>query len=225
MYQEVFHLRRDTRDYTLRLIGGLSERQLQFSAPDRLRLFELPFLPLKMLSPSRPRWSVSEVADHLILFETIFRQNISTIIQLKKSGRDPVLHIGFRELNASFGFIPQAFLPLLELPIGTLTHLLPTAVVEFLIGHRLLPAQTPDVAAPRTGRTKDALCEDLRGSLTASEELFTADPNLDYRHMYRQHPVTGRLNVLEAVRIVALHEQRHQRQIQEILDDAAFPKS
>ncbi len=225
MYQEDLELLRRTREKTLNLIGGLSEAQFQFAPAWRLQLFELPFLPIRVLSPPRPKWSVSEVADHLLLFETVFRKDIAKIIQRKKSGQEPVLRLGFREINVSFGFIPRAFLPLLELPVGTFSQIVPNAMVEFLTSNRLLPAQNPDIAAPRKGRRQSELSRDLRISVKASEELFEANPDLDYLRMFRQHPTTGRQNVLEALRMIALHEQRHQQQIQEILDDPAFPRT
>jgi hypothetical protein len=225
MYKTDLQLLRRAREATLDLIGDLSDAQLQFVPARRPRLFELPFLPLWVLSPPGRRWSVGEVADHLILFEGVFRNDITTIIELKKAGRDPLLQIGFRDINVSFAFIPRAFLPFLELPVGLFSQIAPNALVEFLTASRVLPAQNPDIAAPRRRRGKDALRLDLRSSLLASEALFAANPDLDYRRMFRQHPTTGRQNVLEALRMIALHEQRHHGQIREILDDPAFPKS
>lgn len=224
LYRKDLDLLRRAREETLRLIEDLSEAQFQFSPAGRLQAFELPFLPLRALSPQKHRWSISEVADHLLLFETVFRNDISRIIQLKRSGQDPLLRLGFREINVSFAFIPRIFLPLLEVPVGTFSQVMPNTVVEFLTTNRLLPAQNPDVAAPRKGRRKAELIQDLKDSLEASEQLFSDNPELDYREMFRQHPTTGRQNVLEALRMIALHEQRHHNQIREVLVDPKFPR-
>lgn len=225
MYHEDLDLLRRTREATLRLVGGLSDTQFHFTPARRLRSFELLFFPLRVLSPPAPRWSIGEVLDHLIRFETVFRKDFATIIALKLSGRDPELRLGFREIDVSFAFIPRLFLPILEIPVSAFSQAVPNAMVEYLTKNRLLPAQSPDIAAPRKGRRKLALCQELRDSWTASADLFQANPDLDYRRMFRQHPTTGRQHVLEALRMIALHEQRHQTQIQEILEEPAFPRS
>lgn len=225
MHPTELQLLRRTREATLRLIGDLSERQFRFAPARRLRLVEIPFLPLWVLSPPAPRWSIAEIADHLILFEQVIRDDIATLIQRTRSGREPLLQMGFREVNVSFAFIPRSLLPLLELPVSAFSQLAPKRVVEFLTASRVLPAQTPDILAPRKGREKNALCRELQTSLEASEALFAANPDLDYTRMFRQHPTTGRQNAVESFRMIALHEQRHQAQIQEILDDPAFPKT
>lgn len=223
MYQEELSLLRSTRSETIELVEKLSEEQLRFSPKPGLKSFEIPFFALRSVSPSRPKWSTGEVLDHLILFEKVFRQDISFIIQLETSNRAPILRLGFEEINVSFGFIPRSFLPLLEIPVGAFSQLLPNSLVEWLTQNRLLPAQNPDVAAPRKGRVKQDLLNDLRASVSETEALFEANPHLDYREMFRQHPTTGRQNVLEAVRMIALHEKRHHSQIREILADQDFP--
>lgn len=225
MYHEDLELLRRTREETLRLVGGLSDTQLHFTPARRLRPFELAFLPVSILSPPTSRWSIGEVLDHLIRFETVFRKDFATIIALKMSGRDPELRLGFREINVSFGFIPRLFLPIVEIPVSVFSRAVPNAMVEYLTRNRLLPAQSPDIATPRKGRRKPELCQELRDSWNASAGLFQANPDLDYRRMFRQHPTTGRQHVLEALRMIALHEQRHQKQIHEILEDPAFPRS
>jgi hypothetical protein len=42
--------------------------------------------------------------------------------------------------------------------------------------------------------------------------------------MLYQHPIMGSNSVLQMLRIVALHERRHQSQIQEVLRSRQFPK-
>jgi hypothetical protein len=224
MYHDDLELLRRTREDTLRLVGDLSETQFQFTPARRLRPFELAFFPFRVLSPPAPRWSIGEVLDHLIRFETVFRQDFATIVALKRSGRDPELRLGFGDINVSFAFIPRFFLPMLEMPVSAFSQAVPNAMVEYLTKNRLLPAQSPDIAAPRKGRRKPELCQDLRDSANLTASLFQANPDLDYRRMFRQHPTTGRQHVLEALRMIALHEQRHQQQIQEIIVEPAFPR-
>jgi len=224
MYKDDLDLLRSTRSKTLEMVGELSDAELQFAPNGGIKPFEIPFLPLRVLSPPKRKWSIGEVLDHLFLFESVFREDISFIIQLKKSNRNPVLRLGFEEINVSFGFIPKAFLPVLEIPVGVFSQIIPNGLVEFLTSNRLLPAQNPDVAAPRAGKSGKESRDDLTGSLEATESLFEANPGLDYRNMFRQHPTTGRQTVLEALRMIALHEKRHQSQIQEILNDPDFPK-
>lgn len=224
LYQDDLELLRRTREETLGLVGGLSEYQCQFAPTRRLTRIDVLLFPLRVLSPPGPRWSIGEVLDHLIRFETAFRRDIETLIALQKSGQSPELRYGFREINVSFAFIPRVFLPLLEIPMSVVSQAIPTVMLEYLTSNRILPAQSPDMLAPRRGRPTRELCQELRDSLNASAGMFQTNPSLDYARMFREHPVTGRQNVLQALRMIALHEQRHQKQIREIIDEPAFPK-
>ena len=102
---------------------------------------------------------------------------------------------------------------------------MPHAAREFLIRNRLVPAQSPDVGIPRQGRALDELRQELRTSLQETAALFAANATLDYQAMILQHPLLGVNNVLQLLRIVALHEQRHQSQIGDILSHHGFPRT
>ena len=41
--------------------------------------------------------------------------------------------------------------------------------------------------------------------------------------MFEQHPLLGTNDVLQLLRLVAFHEQRHQNQISETIKDPMFP--
>ena len=206
MYQSDLALFGAARQGTLELIAGLSQVQIEFS-------------------PAAGQWSVGEVLDHLLLAEALNRRDIVELIDLARSGRRPYLKRTFADMNVSMAFIPKSMLPFLEVPFQLLSTVVPRAAREFLTRYRLVPAQSPDVGTPRQGRSTDELRQELRASLQETEALFEANSTLDYQAMIQQHPLMGVNNVLQLLRIVALHEQRHQSQIGDILRLPGFPRA
>jgi DinB superfamily len=194
------------RQRTLELVAGLTQVQIEFS-------------------PDPGRWSVGEVLDHLLLAEALNRRDIAELIALAKSGRRPYLKRTFADMNVSMAFIPKSMLPSLEVPFRVLNMMVPRSARELLTRYRLVPAQSPDAGTPRKDRPIDELREELHGSLQEMKALFEANPTLDYRAMIHQHPLMGVNNALQMLRIVALHEQRHQSQISDILRHPGFPRA
>jgi uncharacterized damage-inducible protein DinB len=206
MYQSYLALVGAARQRTLELIAGLTQVQIEFS-------------------PGPGQWSVGEVLDHLLLAEALNRRDITELIDLAKSGRRPYLKRTFADVNVSMAFIPKSMLPSLEVPFRLLSMIVPRSAREFLTRYRLVPAQSPDVGTPRKGRSIDELRQELRSSLQETEALFEANSTLDYQAMIQHHPLMGVNNVLQLLRIVALHEQRHQSQIGDILRLPGFPRA
>ncbi|HZD39487.1 MAG TPA: DinB family protein [Terriglobales bacterium] len=205
MYQADLDVLRATRQHTLELIEGLTQAQTAFS-------------------PGSGQWSVGEVLDHLLLVEALNRREIAALIDLATSGRRPYLKRTFADVNVSMAYIPKSLLPFLEVPFRWLSRVVPRVAREFMMRHRLVPAQSPDVGTPRQGRSIDELRAELGTSLHEMQALFEANPTLDYRAMLHQHPLMGANNVLQLLRLGALHEQRHQSQIGDILRLPGFPR-
>jgi uncharacterized damage-inducible protein DinB len=205
MYQSDLALFGAARQRTLELVAGLTQVQIEFS-------------------PAAGQWSVGEVLDHLLLAEALNRRDIAELINLAKSGRRPYLMRTFADVNVSMAYIPKSMLPYLEAPFRLFSMVVPRSAREFLTRYRLVPAQSPDIGTPRKGRSLDELRQELGSSLHEMEALFAAHPTLDYQAMIHQHPLMGVNNVLQLLRIVALHEQRHQSQLGDIVRLPGFPR-
>jgi uncharacterized damage-inducible protein DinB len=206
MYQSDLALFRAARHRTLELSEGLTQAQTDFA-------------------PGAGEWSVGEVLDHLLLAEALNRREITELIDMAKSGRRPYLNRTFADMNISMAFIPKAILPSLAVPFQLLNVMVPRFAREFMTRYRLVPAQSADVGMPRRGRSIEELRKELRSSVQEMEALFEANAALDYRAMIHQHPLMGVNNAMQLLRIVALHEQRHQSQISDILRNPSFPRA
>ena len=204
MYKQNLDLLRSTRAGTLRLCSGISQPQSEFARPGK--------------------WSVGEVLHHLVLADDLYRQYFAQLIDIQKSGQRPVLRRSFADVNTSIAYIPKPILPLLEIPFTVMNMFVPSVIRETMIQFRLLPAQNPDIITPKKGQPLNELRAALQGSYDEMAALFNANPQLDYRGMLYQHPIMGSNNMLQMLRIVALHERRHQSQIQDILHSRQFPK-
>ena len=204
MFRESLEMFRSTRSRTKALAEHLSQEQLDFTS-------------------SKGKWSAGEVLDHLLLAERVNRDQIAELIELKKAQKKPFVRRTFADVNVSVAYIPKSVLPMLEVPFTLLNTFVPTGVREFVTRNRVIPAQAPDLAIPRKGRPAAELREDLASSFAETESLFNANPDLDYGEMTIQHPLIGTNNVPELLRFMALHEQRHQSQIINIMASPQFP--
>lgn len=198
MYRQNLELLRATRAETLRLSSGVGQKQSE-------------------LAPAAGKWSLGEVLDHLLLAEQYYRGVFVKLVGMAKSGARPIVNSSFAEVNTSIGYIPKAVLPMMEVPFTLFNKFVPSAVREAVIGLRLLPVQNPDMAEPRKGKPIDELRSALESSYGETAALFHDNPQAAYREMRYQHPLMGDNNALQLLRIVALHERRHQAQIEEIL--------
>lgn len=206
MFRESLEMFRSARLRTISLAGGLSQAQLDFTSV-----------------PSK--WSVGEVLDHLLLADKLNRDQIAELIELKRAQQTPFVRRSFADVNVSIGYIPKCVLPILEVPFTLLNTFVPAGVREYMTRNRLVPAQHPDIATPRRGRSAAELRENLANSLQKTEDLFKANADLDYSEMIAQHPLLGSNNVPELLRFMAAHEQRHQSQINNVIASPQFPES
>jgi len=198
MPEAKLHRFRLSRTQTLSLVRGLTQDQLDSR-------------------PSRDRWSVGEVLDHLLLAERFFRGDIQELIARARAGLPPLLYRRLSEFNISPAFVPRPLLPYLEVPFMMISRFTPQPLRDLLLRTRLFPARHPDIAAPRWGRRADDLLEDLSTSLRETEDLLRANADLDYTAMRHVHPLLGSNSVPRLLHLLTLHEQRHQGQILDIL--------
>jgi hypothetical protein len=185
---------RATRERTLAMVKALTQEQFDFV-------------------PAPNRWSIGEVLDHMLLAERLNREQIETLIELKRRGRKPELNLTFSDLNISVAGVPQTVLSLLEAPLTLMNMFVPNSLRNYLTRNRLIPFRNPDAASPRRGRPSNELCGDLITSLQETERLFQSNPQLDYDEMTVQHPLLGRYDVPGLLRFMSAHEERHQSQI------------
>ena len=205
MYQDDLKMLCAARRQTLRLVDGLSQSQAEFS-------------------PAPGKWSVAEVLDHLILADQLYRDKFSELIALQTAGKKAEIRSDSSEINTSILFIPPEVLPFLELPLTAFNRFVPSFIREKVTQYRVMPAQTPSVAKPRPGRQLDQERTELADSLEQTKNLFESNPTLNYREMLFSHPLMGKNDILKMIRILALHEHRHQSQIRGILGSRGFPE-
>jgi hypothetical protein len=185
---------KSVRAKTLDLLSGLSQEDL-----DR--------------APGPGRWSVGEIADHVLRVEDFYRREISELIRKVDASGSARLQRGFADFEVRLRLFPRAFLPLIELPMGLANLATPRGVREFLMKRAILPADSPGSVRPRHGRPGGELRRDLEGSLERTLELFERHRHLDFRRLIHSHPLLGRNDAVGLLRLMVLHEERHQAQI------------
>jgi len=203
MYQADLSLLSAARDRTLRMTEGLSQAQADFS--------------------DVCGWSIGEILDHILLSEQINRKEIARLIELAKRGQPAIISRTVSDFNIAPAFIPKCLAPFAESPFRILNPFLPAAIREYMVRYRLIPFRNADIATPRKGRMIGQLRKELESSIQASAALLNLNPGLDYRAMVFDQPVLGRNNVLQLLRILASHEQRHQDQIGIVYQSPGYP--
>jgi uncharacterized damage-inducible protein DinB len=198
MYQQNLELLRTARVETLRLCEGIGQAQSE-------------------QAPRQGKWSLGEVLDHLVLAEQYYREVFVKLVALMKSGAEPVVNNSFADVNSSIGYLPKSMLPLVERPFNAMNRFVPRAFREMMIGRPLIPAQTPDFGVPQKAKPLEGLKSALESSYRATAYLFESNPDAAYQRMRYRHPLMGDNDGLQLLRILSLHERRHQGQIKEIL--------
>jgi hypothetical protein len=163
------------------------------------------------------KWTLGEQLDHLLLAERLYRREISELIALAKSGEPPVIRRTTRDINFRPNLIPEAALPMLEVPFAIANLFIPRAMREAMVLYQVLPSQRPDIARPARGRPVAELRSSLEASLAETAALLEDHRGMDFDRMRVEHPLLGSNNVPSLVKLTALHEQRHQRQIEALL--------
>lgn len=171
----------------------------------------------------RGSWSVGEVIDHVLKTERFYRSEFEQFISMSKAGKKPVISRGLREVDVGMPFLPKSVMPILGIPLRLINPFVPQSVRNKIIRNRLLKARNPTALTPERGRSREELFSELKSDFVETEALFDENLDLDYTRMIYKHPVIGINTVPQLIRIAALHEQRHQEQIDEIREAAGFP--
>lgn len=193
------------RAITLAAVGPLSQAQLDFS-------------------PRAGRWSVGEIADHLLRAEEMWRGNVEQLVALARAGQPAYRRQTFAEVNVAPLYLPDAVLAWMARPLAFANQFVPDRVIGLLTEVPLLPTRSPDVGIPRAGRPAAALKADLAESIGRTRALIESNVALDFDQLVSEHPVTGRTNVAQVLTILARHERRHQGQMERVREDARFPR-
>lgn len=194
------------RALTLAAIGPLSRAQLEFS-------------------PRPDRWSVGEIADHLLLSEELYRGIFVQLVELARAGQPTYRRHSFADVNVAPLHLPNAMLSWMEVPIGVMNRLIPDSVIALLTEYPILPTRNPDIATPRPRRPAAELKADLAGSIVKTRAIIESNADLDFDQMVSEHPLTGRTNVAQILTFLALHERRHQGQMEGVRVGPRFPRA
>jgi DinB superfamily len=206
---------------------GAGDRLNEFASARALTLAAITPLSQAQLdfSPRPGRWSVGEVADHLLLAESQYRDEIGRLIELARSGRRPYIRRSFADANVSPLFLPDAVLTLLDVPFSIVGRFMPEAVRAAILEMPLVPVRNPDFSTPRPNRPAAALKADLANSIQRTRDLLARNADIDFRQLVSEHPLMGRTNVPQILTFLARHERRHHLQMEKVRQEASFPKT
>jgi len=193
------------RAKTSAILAPLSQTQLDFS-------------------PGPRRWSIGEIADHLMLAEALYREEIARLVGLARAGRRAYLKHSFAEINVAPLYLPTAVLSAFEVPLSIMGRFVPGAVVNFMTEIPLIPTRNPDRTTPRAGRRSVELHADLARSVQQTRALIAANADLDFSRLVSEHPLTGANDVPAILAFLTLHERRHQGQMARVSADPRFPQ-
>ncbi len=191
---------RAARRRSLTAIRVLSQEQTEFAPPGR--------------------WSAGEIFDHLLASERTWRTTLARLIELEKSGRVPVIVHEAEAMKTPLGTIPKQAAALLTIPMTMMNMMVPAGVTQYLLRNRLFAAQAPKSIQPSKGRSVVALERDLIESLERTEALLAANPGANWRRLCALHPVLGRVTAPGLLAMLAAHEDRHLKQLRELLASA-----
>ena len=167
--------------------------------------------------PRADQWSVGEIVDHLLIAESLFRDQVQELIDKKRAGHRPIVRVRPGDMDIVLPLIPASVFPLVAVPMSIASSLTPSVFLELFLRYRLVAAPTLPGTTPTPGKPAAQLKRRLKTYLRQTVRLFQKNSDLDFRRMYYQNPLLGIRNVPELVRLLAAHEARHQTQIRKVL--------
>jgi len=202
---ELRHLR-SLRQQTLLLIYPVSEAQGAFI-------------------PRAGAWSITQILDHVVLLEALYRDAIRSLMELAKQGRPTEIRYTMEDIDVSVPVVPKAAMSALEVPLDIANRFIPAVVRQTAIRFPVLSANSPRVALPRPDLTMALMRDRLLESAIRNTELLGGQFPGNPRKMTISHPILGINNVLDIMGIMAAHEERHQEQVRNILADPRLPRN
>lgn len=193
-----------TRRETLQLVGDLTQEQLDFE-------------------PAPGKWTISEVLDHLTRVDRIFRRELAELVERGRQGTPVFLVRTLSDFGFTLPMVPKALTPLFDLPLAFFSVAVPRPLRQAITRLRAVPTRAPKVIEPQRGRAAGELRAELEEMLAFTEELFAANPDLDFRELYYYNPLTAFTTPLGILSFTASHESRHQEQIGDILATPGMP--
>ena len=200
---------RAVRLETLDLVEGLDQAQSEFR-PGRDRL-------------DTDTWSVGMVLDHLLKLDALIVRELEVAINQRRRGL-PFIYRGLADIDTTVPWVFAPILPFVEVPFSLFNTFVPQGLRRALTGNRSIPLQAPGVIRPRFGKPVARLRDDLRSTFDVLAEQLDDEPDLDLNRVYYYNPITGLDSVAGLYRFISNHEQRHQKQLRDILGDPAFPR-
>jgi hypothetical protein len=110
-----------------------------------------------------------------------------------------------KDLEGCLGRPPQR--------VGFLRRLIPTSIVSV----RLVRVKAPKAVKPLNAPEKDVAIENFNNARGALKELCVIHGRDRFRELVLKHPFFGPIDGVAAVSFVGYHEQRHYKQIREVL--------
>ena len=202
---EAFDRFLDTRRETLDLVSELSQEQAEFSA-------------------SKRSWSAGEVLDHLVRVDEFFRDEYDELLRLwKKRRRSVSLYRSLSDVGFSLPFVPDAFLPLFDVPTAMAGIFVPRPLRQVVFRNRAVPAQAPSRIEPRKGRQVEELRRELSEFRQYLEGYFADNPGVEWERLRYYNPLCGFTNLPGVMSFITSHEERHQGQLRDIVESEGFP--
>jgi uncharacterized damage-inducible protein DinB len=187
---------------------------------DRLRLAREQTLALldqvspaqALWSPPGGKWSIAQIADHLLRSEEMYREQFRRLIE-----KGSPIDISMAELDVGFPGIPGRVIAAVELPMKIFNRFVPHIVRETIIRYPLIAALNPQASAPRDGLDPRKLRDNLADSLLETEAFFQAPMPANIHQLTINHPLMGNNTIPQLFSIMIAHEQRHQAQLTEVM--------
>jgi hypothetical protein len=196
---------RTAREQTISIISNLTQTQADFK-------------------PAPNVWSVSQVVEHLLLTEDLYRTQIQSMIAKAKRGDGTNIDLSFRDINTSVAYIPRDVMPMLTVPLNIFNAFVPQAVREAMFRLPFIPAIAPSVSSPAASQPIAELRHRAVSSIAATEAVFRGDVPLNLGKITLSHPILGTNNIVQIFGILTAHEERHHGQMRALIGNPRFPR-
>ncbi|MGY8688817.1 MAG: DinB family protein, partial [Verrucomicrobiales bacterium] len=171
---------------------------------------------------AKGKWSLGEHVHHILRVEAFLRDRVmKKLIEMALNREGTLYRLRLSDFGLAPAFIPKQLLGPAEVIFDINNRVsrffTPRKVTEQIFRYVSFPASTPEPWAPRFGRPKDELLDELAHSVDKIDSLFAENGMVNFQSMVFEHTMVGRHTLPQLTRIVSIHEEWHQDRMAEVL--------
>jgi len=174
--------------------------------------------------PGAKSWSIGQVAEHVALSERGLMEIVKSLFQ--EPGGRRLLEVTYDQLPLTIQGIPTGIARLsfeLLRPFSFMTRCTPKSAVQFMLANPIVKAKAAPESVPAHGKPRAELVAFLSDVRRSTLQFLESVQDKDLSRFHWSHPILGYQDLYGMLELIASHDNRHIRQIEDVRKNPRFP--